>query len=176
MMNESSSYTALPISDVIAFAALIVAGLAFFATAWQAYLAHRQFAAVRADLEDAKEARRGKIYKLKRAVRALYDACQNIPALPDFDREEVLAFNHSRLTGIEASSDTFFFREINDVPLLRSRLEELDQASQDAQEDLLTAQKSENSISDTDLRSAADQLHKVYRLAGECDQLLSAIG
>jgi hypothetical protein len=175
MMNLSAPTVGAVSSDPLATAAFVVAVLAFLATAWQAYVAHRQLSGVRADVQELQEVRRGKLYKLKRAVASLYDACQNIPAPPEVDRDETLGFNLGRLSAVEASCDTFFFGEINAVPGLRNLLEQLDQAAQDAQDDVIAASKAGAALTREELISVADQLRTVYRLAGECDQLLAKV-
>jgi hypothetical protein len=126
-----------------AYLALFASIGACLATGWQALVARGALSATRdqinilkEQINDLLEARRGKIYKLKRAIDSLYDECQDIPDAPDITREDIKKLNLGRFSAIEASCDTFFFKEITAVRHLSGKLSELDQATQDGQTDV----------------------------------------
>ena len=182
MNNQShEKISALTLGDWSDIASVIALFGIIFAF-WQILVNRGQWKTMQSELsllsmqvQDLLEARKGKIFKLKRAVRSLYDACQNVPSPPEIDKDEILNFNINKLAAIEASCDAFFFREVVDVPDLSNSLEELDAVSQDAQDDIIALSKLGPSATDTDLIAAAEQLKVVYRLAGKCDELLSQL-
>ena len=158
----------LPIVDILV---KIVGVLGFVGVV----LAFIRIGLVNRQLEDLLEAKNAKIYKLKRAVKSIYDACQNVPAPPQTDKEEILGFNDAKFSFLEASCDTFAFKEVGKVKGLRQELEKLDIAVQDAQDDLALLRQKGRKATENDVAEVASQIHEVYKLSGECDSKLSSI-